>query len=331
MFKAIADRIQTGIILTIVSCLMMIAFEGCKAPARTFKIGIATVEAHVTVKSQIINGFKAGMAELGHVEGEKIKYIHEQIPELNNQVIDTKIRGLLAQDIDLLLTLESEVAFRAKEIVDRTDIPVLFITNIKSFENSLVENIDHPGGNLTGVQFVNANSKALEWLTMTVPGAKKIYLPYNPDDIGVTAELAGLDKTASQLGIELVLDEIHSVEETIEDIENLPEDIDAIFRIPSPTLNERNMELSQAAMKKGIPIGASIRLNGDVLITLANDFYSTGKQAARLAHQIHQGIKPADLPVEASEALLTINLRTAEKIGIHVPDDIIAQAKTIIR
>ena len=44
-----------------------------------------------------------------------------------------------------------------------------------------------------------------------------------------------LDKAASQPGVELGLDEVHSVEEAVAAIESLPEDIDAIFRIPSPT------------------------------------------------------------------------------------------------
>jgi len=56
-----------------------------------------------------------------------------------------------------------------------------------------------------------------------------------------------------------------------------------------------------------------------------------GRQAARPARHIHQGTKPGDLPVETSEVFLTINLKTAEKIGVKIPDDILMQAKKIIR
>ena len=51
---------------------------------------------------------------------------------------------------------------------------------------------------------------------------------------------------------------------------------------------------------------------------------------ARLAGQIYQGVKPSNLPVEASEVKLVINL-TAEKIGLSIPDVVPSQAATIIR
>jgi putative ABC transport system substrate-binding protein len=319
---------NSGIIWAMAVCLTLISFEGCKAPSRIFTIGIP---CQIPIEAPILEGFRTGMAELGYVEGRNIKYIYNTIPEMNNQVIDAKIKELLAQNIDLLLILETEVASPAKEIVKGTDMPVLFSANLKSTEHNLIDNPNNPGGNLTGVRFANTNSKALEWLARITPGVKKIYLPYNPDDTGLTGELTGLDTTASQLGIELVMDKIHSVEEAVKAIENIPEDIDAIFRIPSPTLNAWNIELSRTAIKRGIPMGASLLLDEDVLIVLTCDFYQIGKQTARIAHQIHQGIKPADIPIETAEVYLTVNLKTAEKIGITVSNDVLAQARTIIR
>lgn len=40
---------------------------------------------------------------------------------------------------------------------------------------------------------------------------------------------------------------------------------------------------------------------------------------------------PDDLPVLTAEVKLIINLKTAEKIGIHIPYGLLAQANTIIR
>jgi putative ABC transport system substrate-binding protein len=328
MDEIIKNRMKTGVIYVVALISMFITSGGCKAPERIFTIGIP---CQIPIDAPILEGFRTGMTELGYKEGKNIKYIYNTIPEMNNQVIEAKIKELLARDVDLLIILETEVALSAKEIVKGTNMPVLFSANLKSNENSLIESLNHPGGNLTGVRFANTNLKALEWLARIIPGAKKIYLPYNPDDVGITGELAGLDKTAYLLGIELVMDKIHSVEEAEKAIEGLPEDIGAIFRIPSPTLNARNIELSRAAIKRRIPVGASLLLDEDVLITLTCDFFDTGRKTARLAHQIHQGVKPADIPIESSEVYLTVNLKTAEKTGVTVSNDILAQAKTIIR
>jgi len=327
MTKIFKYRGKTRAIRSIVLSLLLI-IGGCKAPAKIFTIGIAS---HLSINAPILEGFKKGMVELGYIEGENIKYIFKSVPETDEQNIDAGIKELLNQDIDLLLTTGRETALRAKQLVKGSDIPVLFNSNPWPVETGLVENLNHPGGNLTGIRFVNAIQKSLEWLTMITPGVKKVYVPYNPDDEFPAAVLSDTAETASQLGIKLILHKIYSVEEAVKAIEGLPEDVDAVFMIPSPTLNNRSIELSRAAIRRRIPMGVGHLSDEDVLITFTNDYFNAGKQTARLAHQIFQGAKPADLPVETSEVELIINLKTAEKIGITVPDDILVQATTIIR
>jgi putative ABC transport system substrate-binding protein len=326
------------------------------APTReTFTIGIVN---YVPILVPMIEGFKAGMVEAGYVEGETVTYIYNGVIEADPQAIDDEIEHLLAQDVDLLFVTGSLAAGRAKLAVAGTDHPVVFGAVNTTIRNDLVESIQHPGGNLTGVRVGVEMPKALEWLVTIAPAADRVYVPYNPEDTDSVLILDWLDEAASPLGIELVLGEVHSVEEAVAAIERLPEDIDAIFRIPSPTLDTRNNELSQAAIERGLPMGAGVRLDEAVLITLRTcpkttphfslgkhgskcglnfgrllsvDFFETGKQAARLAHQIHQGVKPADLPVETAEFLLIINLKTAEAIGLDVSGEILQQADVIIR
>ena len=104
-----------------------------------------------------------------------------------------------------------------------------------------------------------------------------------------------------------------------------------MFRIPSPTLDPGNAEISRAAIKRRLPIGARVNLDEDVLLTFATDLFYMGQQTARLAHQIRLGVHPGDLPVEMSDPVLTINLRTAGEIGLEIPGSILTQAKNIIR
>jgi putative ABC transport system substrate-binding protein len=144
-------------------------------------------------------------------------------------------------------------------------------------------------------------------------------------------EILDLERVASDLGIELVFDEIHSVAETVAAIESLGEDIDAIFRIPSRTLNTENYRITEAGLKLGIPSFSSLLLDEAVLLTFTGDFSSAGRQAARLAQQIFKGTPPSDLPVETSEAFLRLNLQTAEAIGLTIPQEVLSQANSIIR
>jgi PAS domain S-box-containing protein len=304
--------------------------KGDGAPTQQmFIVGIVN---HVPILVPMIEGFKVGMAESGYVQGETVTYIYNGITEPDPQAIDDEIEALLAQGTDLLFLMGDSVAERAKLAVAGTDHPVVFgAVGDAMIRGGLVESLRRPGGNLTGVRVGTEIPEALERLVTITPGATKVYVPHNPEELDSVVVLASLDQAASQLGIELVRGEVYSVEEAVAAIEHLPEDIDAIFRIPSPTLDARNDELSQTAIERGLPMGAGLRLDEAVLITVTVDFFETGKQAARSAHQIRQGIKPADLPVETAPFYVTINLRTARAIGLDIPDEILEQADIIIR
>ncbi|MBN1627869.1 MAG: ABC transporter substrate-binding protein [Deltaproteobacteria bacterium] len=328
MLKIFQKENRIGIIWTITAVLLLSVLAGCKASPKIFKIGIFMSDSSTPDSMQ---GFKQGMVELGYIEGRDIKYIHKSFNEKDEQSIDTGIKQIIEEDLDLLFSIGRGGALRAKKLVEGTDLPVLFCCEAWPEKNGLVESLSHPGGNLTGVKAANCISKALEWLVITLPETKKIWLPYNPDDEVSVSELPMLKKAAIDLGVELVLFETRSVEKSVAAIGTLPEDIDAVFRIPSPTLDRRNHELSQAAIGRGIPLGASIILDESVLITLTTDFIDAGKKTARLAQQIFQGVKPFDLPVETADIYLAVNMKTAETLGIEIPDRVLLQAKTIIR
>lgn len=319
-----------NIITAVVLSLLLLFLGGCnkKEEEKIFTIGIAV---HTAVHLPIVEGFNTGMTELGYVEGKNIRYIYSAVLGDNKETFDSEIRKLLSQDIDLLLTTGSDVSLSAKKILKDTDIQILFCASVDPKIYGLIENQRHPGGNITGIKVSHTSSKLMELLTQIRPGIKEVYMPYNPDDEILSVNITSLNETASQLGVNLVTMEVHSVEEAVRAIKSLPEDRGVIFRVPSPTLDDKNSELSREAIKRGIPMGSVLPLDESVLITFAPDFFSMGKQAARLANQIIHGIKTADLPVEVSGADLTINLKTAEKMGINIPNNILLQAKKIIR
>jgi putative ABC transport system substrate-binding protein len=82
-----------------------------------------------------------------------------------------------------------------------------------------------------------------------------------------------------------------------------------------------------------LPIAAPslIQVEAGALFSYGFVHKDIGRQAARLADQIFKGMAAGDLPVEMGENSLSINLLTARKLGISIPDDILVQAEHIIR
>jgi putative ABC transport system substrate-binding protein len=316
------------IVIFIITGLLLTACGG--AAQKPFTIGVVAESAAAAAP---VETFKAGLTELGYVDGKDVTYIDNGPVGSNTAAADAEIKKLLAQKVDMLLVIGPVPAQQAKQAVAGTDVPVIFTPlPERVVENGLVASISHPGGNLTGIQGGNELPKTLEWLVKITPNARKIYVPYGSDDEISVGILADLEKVAPQLNVEFVRGEMKSTEEAVAAIESLPADIDAIFFIPAPTLESKTSELSQAAIKRGLPTGTFVpKLDERILVTVSFDPIETGKQVARLIHQIRQGIKPADLPVETVELYLTINLKTAQAIGLDIPDEILRQADNIIR
>lgn len=316
------------LIFFIITTLLLTACGGGAQAQETLTIGVIN---YVPLLNPVFDGFKTEMAESGYVEGENVTYLYNGPIEPDPEAIDREIKNLLAQDVDLFLTLGTLPALRAKEAVKGTNIPVIFAPVINPVEEGIVDSILQPGGNITGVQNGNTIPKAMDWLHTVAPQATKIYLFYHPDDTVAVTSAAALPEIAQALGVELVLNEMHTHEEVIAAIETLPKDA-AIFLVPTPSL-EPIPDFIEVALKHGVVVGStnSRHLEAGALVTYGADFFSIGKQAARLADQALQGTAPGDLPVETAEVFLKINLQTAATIGLDIPDDILRQADTIIR
>lgn len=314
-------------ILTAIISLIIITQLGCKAPEKTYAIGILT---RFSADTQIIDAFKQGMSLQGYVENENTQYAFIQSDEYSEKNLAAGIKELLTQDIDLLFTTGNKAALTAKQLVKGTDIPVLFSSNPWPVKSGIIESLKHPGGNLTGVRAPDTAPKSLEFIKSIAPELKKVVIPYNPEDEVSVAHFPALNQAALQLDIELVFREVDSVKGAVAVIEELPEDVGAILMITSPTLNSGHSKLSRAAGKRGLISGSTI-YDEAVLISLSPDIFDAAQKKVHIACQVFKGNKPADLPVQTAEVTLTINVKTADQIGIKIPQVVLAQATKLIR
>jgi putative ABC transport system substrate-binding protein len=196
-----------------------------------------------------------------------------------------------------------------------------------------VSNLARPEANATGVQWGVSEPRRLEWLLTLAPDVQKIYLPYNPDDNAAVIILEDIQDTAAQLDVELILREARDEEAIAAAINNIPEEADALFLLPDSLLVSRMAEFAEAAIARKLPITApgdsTVAAGG--LMSYGMAFYATGEQAARMAHQILQGVAVSDLPIETADFFLDINLKTANAIDLQISDNILRQANMLVR
>jgi putative tryptophan/tyrosine transport system substrate-binding protein len=149
--------------------------------------------------------FKRGLAEIGYVEGRNVTIEYrwaddhyERLPALAVELVE---RG-----VAVLVAAGSPTALPAKAAT--TVIPIVFMVGSDPVELGLVASFNRPGGNITGVAYLNAEvaPKRLELLHKFVPAGKSIALLVNPaNPRAAEAQANELKAAVHALGLQLTL------------------------------------------------------------------------------------------------------------------------------
>jgi putative ABC transport system substrate-binding protein len=324
------QQLKYSTILIVVFIITGLLLSACGGEQdKTYTIGVVNL---TPVLEDTVTGFKESMAELGYIEGENITYIYEgSTGDIGK--LDPVAQDLVEADVDLILSITTPATQAAQRATTDTDIPVVFVPVTDPVGAGLVDSLQKPGGNITGVTFGVQEGRRLEWLIQIAPAIEQIYIPYNPEDRSAVLALETASATATKLGVELITHEVHNLEEVMAAIENIPEEADAVFILPDGLVAARLSELIEVANKLKLPTSgpSDPSIEQGALTVYGTREDASAKQAARLANQILRGVKPADLPVETAEFYLAINLKTAEALGLDIPDEILRQADTVVR
>ena len=320
------NTIRNGALLLIVAALLLTACGGAKP--KTYTIGVACLSPTI---DPAFDGFKAGMVEAGYVEGQNVTYVYDG-PVSTIDDLDAVIENLMAKDLDLIFTLSTPAASKAKAAVAGKGIPVVFSVVSDPVGSKIVDSLTHPGGDITGVRVGGSIAKQLDLLLSMAPGTTRLYTPHNPEDGGAVQSMVELSAAAPSLGIEPVIVEVRTADELNAALAAVPSDVDAIFLLGSGFLNTQFTQYVDTAIAHKLPLASvSPLFDRGVLMSYGHDYHRDGQQAARLADLVLKGTPPGDLPVETADFFLGINLQTAQTIGLDIPDAILAQADDVAR
>jgi putative ABC transport system substrate-binding protein len=280
--------------------------------------------------------FKAGLQELGYVEGQNISYVIQDTGG-DLQKLDAAAQAIADAKVDLVFATATGGAQAIQKVLTGTNTPIVFAAVTDPIAAGLVQSYEQPGGQVTGVTTSARggaeHARRLELLLKLDPRIKQVYIPYTPSP-AVAGPLATVQEAADKLGVTLLLQEIQKPEEALALFDAIPEEADAIFGMPSRGLsNEAVKKLMSVAQARRIPFSVSdgATASQGAVMGYGSEFPAMARQASRLADKILKGAPASQVPVETPEFFLTINLKEAQAIGLDIPDDLLQQAQTVIR
>src|SRR6516165_8479624 len=280
-----------------------------------------------------VAAFLRGLSEAGFAEGRDVaieyrwaESQYDRLPSLAAELIQRQVSVIAA------LTTPSAIAAKAAT----TTIPIVFTTIADPVQIGLVASLNHPGGNLTGVTFLNVEivPKMLELLHEVVPTATMMAALINPTNPNADVWSTGLQGAARTLGLELnVL--TASTEGDIDKVfaALIPLRVGGLVIVNDVFLITRQEQLAALALHHRVPTifqtRASVVAGG--LMSYAGSASDAYRQAGVYTGRVLKGEKPADLPVvQSTKVEFVINMQTARALGIEVPNSIQLLADEVI-
>ena len=272
------------------------------------------------------------MRALGYIEGQNIS-IEARWADGRVEHLPRLAAELVRLPVHLLCTAGTQASGAAKQAT--ATIPIVFANVAFPDQTGLVESYPRPGGNITGVAFIDPEyGKRLELLKEVYPRLSRVALIYNSDNPASVAAFQETQRWATALGIRL---EPHKFQRP-SDFEHVfsaiaakrPDALmttaDALiisYRTRLLDFTARHRLLSMYPGREFVDAGGLMFYGGSV-----PEMY---RRAAVYVDRILKGSKPADLPVERpSKFEFVINMKTAKTLGLAIPPSLLLRVDQII-
>ena len=284
----------------------------------------------------LIAALRAGLAEAGYVEGRNVNVEYrwadtqqEQLPALAADLVGLRVALIVAFG-------SAATAIAVKKAT--STIPIVVAGGTDPVTYGLVDSLNQPGGNVTGVTLimVELSGKRLELLHDMVPQAATVaYLSGGSKRLMFKEEVSNIRAAADALGLQVAVLEASRDEEIEAAFAMLVQRGDGALIVGvAPYLAYRRDKILAEATLHNIPAIYPDRywaLGGGLMSYGANSVDLFRQIGVQYVGRILKGTKPADLPVQRPNKFeLVINLKIAKAIGLTVPPTLLARANEVI-
>jgi putative ABC transport system substrate-binding protein len=279
--------------------------------------------------------FRQGLADAGYIEGKNVA-IEYRWAQGRNDRLPMLAAELVRLQVSVIVVLESTNGALAAKAATQT-IPIVFMQGADPVRIGLVDSLNRPGGNLTGIDQLLAEviAKRLELLLELVPAAKSIAYLRNPTNpVYAETETREVQAGASAHGVRLLFVNASTPDEIETGFANMVQQrADALLVSSDGFLVTRPDQIVVLAARHAIPA-----IYGWLQFTAVGGLMSYGtnirdawRQVGVYTGRILNGEKPANLPVQrVTKIELVINLKTAKTLGLNVPLVLSAGADEVI-
>jgi putative ABC transport system substrate-binding protein len=317
-------------------CLALLGAAALPIAARAQQTAMPLIGVLYGVSGPAENmaGFHRGLAEVGFVVGHNVA-VEYRSPEGQYERLPGMVADLTSRKVAVILAGGSLAAVRAVMSATRT-IPIVFTTSNDPVAAGIVDSLNRPGGNVTGVTAVGKEltPKRLELLHEVIPTANRIAVLVNPaNPVGAQEAVRGAQMAAGRLGLEIIVVnasagiEIDAAFETA-----VQRRATGLYADDQYFVSKRD-QIAALALRHALPTIGGVRafVTAGALMSYGASNPDQYRQAGVYVGRILKGEKTADLPVmQPTQFELVVNVKTAKAIGLTIPESFLLRADEVI-
>jgi putative tryptophan/tyrosine transport system substrate-binding protein len=279
--------------------------------------------------------FRQGLGETGYIENKNVTIEYRWAQGRNDQ-LPTLAAELVQHQVSVIVVLESTNGALAAKAATQT-IPIVFMQGADPVGIGLVDSLNRPGGNLTGIGLLAAETagKCFDLLLEVVPKARSVAYLRNPTNPAFAeSETRELQTAARVHGVELVTFNASRPSEIDTAFSDLVQQRADALQVSSDgfllTHPDQIVALAGHHAVPTIYAWPQYPVVGG-LMSYGTNIHDAWRQAGIYTGRILKGERPADLPVQqATKIELVINLKTAKTLGITIPLSLLGRADEVI-
>jgi len=294
------------------------------------RIGFLTTN-DASTSASYIEAFRAGLRDLGHVEGKSF-VIESRFAEGNIDRLPDLAFELVRVNVDVIITSGPGVVAVQRAT---STIPIVMLVFGDAIATGVIASLSHPGGNITGSTFFYPElmAKRVELLKEVAPSMTQAAVLLDPGMPGNGPVLRAMATTAKELQVGLQPFEARGpgeYESTFAAIAD--KKIGAVLLSDTPIFIRDAKLLAAIAAKRHLASIGSVEFTAaGGLVAYGVSFHDMYRRGAYFVDKILKGAKPGDLPVQQPTKFeLVVNLKTAKEIGITIPTSILLRADEVI-
>ncbi|SEN86461.1 putative ABC transport system substrate-binding protein [Amphibacillus marinus] len=283
-----------------------------------YRIGASQFVEHPSLDAAY-EGFKAAIADAGL----EVEY-DLQSAQADQSNTATIAQNFVADNVDLIFANATPSAQSALQAT--SDIPIVFTSVTDAIGAGLVEAMDQPGENITGVMDMHPDAiiETVNFIDTYFSGSA-VGLIYNAGEQNSVAQVDSVTAAIEGTSLSTIERTISTSAEVQQAATSLVGEADVIYIVTDNTVVSALESVVGVANDQDIPliVGEPDSLERGGFATFGIDYYTIGYRAGEMAVEILTGERvPSEIDVEyPPEMQLYLNEAAAEEQGIEWNSD----------